>query len=91
MTYLLQRIQDRLVGILRAARVLLAGVDVITVWVDAVPIATRADERRWRNVAVLAWPVCILTACELLQLRNRHSQVLTEPRRPCRFALRHRP
>ena len=70
--YLLQRIQDRHVGILGTACVLLAGVDVITVRVDDVPIA-KADERRRRPVDVLAWPVCILTACELQQLRNRHS------------------
>ena len=42
---LLQCIQDRLVGILRAAGVLPAGVDVITVRVDDVPIA-RAG--KWR-------------------------------------------
>jgi hypothetical protein len=52
MTYLLQRIQDRLVGILRSASVLLAG-EVITVRVDDVPRA-RADERRRRPLAVLA-------------------------------------
>ena len=45
---------------------------MITVRVDDVPIA-KADERRRRPVDVLAWPVCILTACELQQLRNRHS------------------
>jgi hypothetical protein len=53
MAYLLQRIQDRLVGILRSARVLLAGVELITVRVDDVPIS-RADERQRRLVAVLA-------------------------------------
>lgn len=52
-TYLLKRIQDRLVGIFRAARVLLAGVDVVTVRVDDVPIA-RVDELRRRPVAALA-------------------------------------
>jgi hypothetical protein len=87
---LLQRIQDRLVGILRAASVLLAGVDVITVRVDDVPIA-RADERRWLTVALLAGPASILTSCELLQLRNWRPEVLTEPRGPCRLALRYRP
>ena len=46
-------IQDRLVGILRGASVLLARVDVITGRVDDVPIA-RADQRRRRPVAVLA-------------------------------------
>ena len=50
---LLQGIQDRLVGILRAAGVLPAGVDVITVRVDDVPMA-RADEGRRRLVAALA-------------------------------------
>ena len=38
----------------------LPGVDVITARVGDVPIA-RADE----PVAVMAWPVSILTACEL--------------------------
>jgi hypothetical protein len=71
---LLQCIQDRLVGVLRAASVLLADVDVITVRVDDVPIA-RADERRWLTVALLAGPASILTSCELLQLRNWHSEV----------------
>ena len=53
LTDLLQRIQDRLVGVLRAASVLLAGVDVITVRVDDVPIA-RAGERRRRPAVLLA-------------------------------------
>ena len=53
MAYLLQRIQDCLVGILRAARVLLAGVHVITMRVDDGPI-TKTDERQRRPVAVLA-------------------------------------
>jgi hypothetical protein len=42
---LLQGIHDRLVGILRAAGVLPAGVDVITVRVDDMLMA-RADEGR---------------------------------------------
>ena len=50
---LLQGIQDRLVGILYAAGVLPAGVDVITVRVDDVPMA-REDERRRRPVDSLA-------------------------------------
>ena len=50
---LLQGIQDRLVGILRAAGVLPAGVDEITVRVDDVVMA-RADEGRRRLVAALA-------------------------------------
>ena len=50
---LLQSIQDRLVGILRAAGVLPAGVDVITVRVDDVLMA-RADLGRRRLVAALA-------------------------------------
>ena len=50
---LLQGIQDRLVGILRAAGVLPAGVDVITMRVDDV-LMTRADEGRRRPVVVLA-------------------------------------
>ena len=49
----LQGIQNRLVGILRAAGVLPAGVDVITERVDDVPMA-RADEGRRRLVAALA-------------------------------------
>ena len=49
----LQGIQNRLVGILRAAGVLPAGVDVITVRVDDVLMA-RADEGRRRLVAALA-------------------------------------
>ena len=53
MADLLQRIQDPLVGVLRAASVLLAGVDVITVRVDDVPIA-RAGERRRRPAVLLA-------------------------------------
>jgi hypothetical protein len=70
MTDRLQRIQDCLVGILRAASVLVAGVDAITVPVDDVPIA-RADERQRRPVAVVAWPVSILTACELSGMSRR--------------------
>ena len=50
---LLQGVQDRLVGILRAAGVQLAGVDVITVRVDDVLMA-RADEGWLRLVAALA-------------------------------------
>ena len=53
MTYLLQRIQDHVVGILRAARVLLAGMDVITARIDDVQIAG-GDERQRRPVDVLA-------------------------------------
>ena len=53
MADLLQRIQDRLVGVLRAASVLLAGVDVITVRVDDVPIA-RAGKWRPRPAVLLA-------------------------------------
>ena len=49
----LQGIQNRLVGILRAASVLPAGVDVITVRVDDVQTAG-ADEGRRRLVAALA-------------------------------------
>ena len=72
MADLLQRIQDRLVGglrgYIRAAIVLLAGVDVITVRVNDVPLA-RADERRLPTAALLARPAAILASCELLQLR----------------------
>ena len=50
---LLQGIQDRLMGILRAAGVLQAGVDVITVRVDDMPME-RADEGRRRLVDSLA-------------------------------------
>ena len=50
----LQGIQNRLVGILRAAGVLPAGVDVIAVQVDDVQMAG-ADEGRMRLVAALAW------------------------------------
>ena len=50
---LLQGIQDRLVGILRAAGVLPAGVDVITVRFDDMLMA-RAGEGRWRLVDSLA-------------------------------------
>ena len=53
MADLLQRIQDPLVGVLRAASVLLAGVDVITVRVDDVPIA-RAGKWRPRPAVLLA-------------------------------------
>ena len=49
----LQGIQNRLVGILRAAGLLPAGVDVITVRVDDVVMA-RGDEGRRRLVAALA-------------------------------------
>ena len=46
MAHLLQRIQDRLVGILRAVSVLLAGtVDVIIVRVDDVPWANEGRRR----------------------------------------------
>ena len=45
MTDLLQRIQDRLVGTLRAASVLLAGEDVIAVRVDDVPIARHSGKQ----------------------------------------------
>ena len=77
-------------GILRAAGVLPAGVDVITVRVDDVLMA-RADEGRRRLDAALARPVCFLPAPELHELRDLHSDVLAEPRCPSRFALRHRP
>jgi hypothetical protein len=50
---LLQGIQDRLVGILRAAGVLPAGVDVITVRIDDV-LMVRADEGGRRLVDALA-------------------------------------
>ena len=90
MADLLQGIQNRLVSILRAACVLPAGVDVITVRVDDVLMA-RADEGRRRLVAALARPVCFLPACEQQELRDRHSEVLAEARGPSRFALRHRP
>ena len=69
---LLQGVQDRLVGILRAAGVLLTGVDVITVRVDDVQTAG-ADEGRRGLVAAPAWPVCILPAGEQKQLGDRHS------------------
>ena len=68
----LQGIQNRLVGILRAAGVLPAGVDVVAVQVDDVPMAG-ADEGRMRLVAALAWPVCILLTGEQKQLRDQHS------------------
>ena len=68
----LQGIQNRLLGILRAVGVLPAGVDVVAVQVDDVPMAG-ADEGRMRLVAALAWPVCILLAGEQKQLRDRHS------------------
>jgi hypothetical protein len=48
MADLLEGIQDRLVGILRAAGVLPAGVDVIAVRVDDMLLA-RADEG-WRRL-----------------------------------------
>ena len=83
----LQGIQDRLVCILRAAGVLPAGVDVITVRVDE----GRAEEGRRRLDAALARPVCFLQAREVHELRDLHSDVLAEPRRPSRFALRPRP
>jgi len=54
---------------------LLAGVDVITVHVNDVPIAGADKLRRG----------------SLLQLGNRHTNVLAEPRRPRGLALRHRP
>jgi hypothetical protein len=53
MADLLQPIQERSVDVLRAASVLLAGADVITVRVDDVPIAS-AEERRLLTVALLA-------------------------------------
>ena len=53
MADLLEGIQDRLVGILRAAGVLPAGVDVIAVRVDDMLLA-RADEGRRRLVDSLA-------------------------------------
>ena len=53
MADLLQGIQDRLVGVLRAAGVLPAGVDVITVRVDDMPMVT-ADEGRQRLAISLA-------------------------------------
>ena len=71
----LQGIQDRLVCILRAAGVLQAGVDVITVRVDDVLMA-RADEGRRRLDAALARPVCFLPAREVHELRDLHSDVL---------------
>ena len=58
--------------------------------VDDVTTA-RADERRWLTVDLLAGPASILISCELLQLRNWHSEVLKEQRGPCRLALRYRP
>ena len=61
MAYLLKGIQNRLVSILRAACVLPAGVDVITVRVDDVVMA-RADEGRMRLGAALARSVCFLLA-----------------------------
>jgi len=88
MADLLQRSQDRLVGVLHAASVLLAGVDVIAELVDDAPIA-RADKRRRLTVAWLAWPAAVLTTCKLPQQRNKHTKVLTEPRCPCRLALCH--
>ena len=51
------------------------GVDVITVHVNDVLIA-RADELRRGS---------------LIQLKNRHTKVLAEPRRPRSLALHHRP
>ena len=45
MTDLLQRTQDRLAGILRAARVLLVGVDAITVRADG-PMTCRLQGQR---------------------------------------------
>ena len=54
----LQRSQDRLVGVLRAASVLLAGVEVITELVNDVPIA-RIDKRCRLTVAWLVWPAAI--------------------------------
>ena len=74
MADLLQCIQDRLVCILRAASVLPAGVDVITVRVNDVPIAM-ADEGRRRLVSVLARAVCCRPACEEHELRDRQSYV----------------
>ena len=53
MADLFQRIQDRLVVVFRAERLLLACVDVISMRVDDVPIA-RAEERRRLIVALLA-------------------------------------
>ena len=53
MANLLQGIQNRLVGILRAASVLPTGVDVITMRVDDVQLAG-ADEGRMRLIAALA-------------------------------------
>ena len=57
-TDLVQRIQDRLVVVFRAASVLLAGVDVITVRVNDVLIA-RADDCFFGLSP--CWPVSILT------------------------------
>ena len=90
MADLLQDIQNRLMCILRAACVLPAGVDVITVRVDDVLMA-RADEGRMRLGAALARPVCFLPSCEQHELRDLQSEVLAEPRCPSGFALRHRP
>ena len=62
---LLQRSQNGLVCVLQAACVLLAGVNVITVAVNDVPMA-RADK---------------LCRGRLMQLGNRHTKGLAEPRR----------
>ena len=61
MADLLHGIQNRLVGVLRAAGVLPAGLDVITVRVDDVVMA-RAHEGWRRLVDSLAGPVYILPA-----------------------------
>ena len=55
-----------------SARVLLAGVVVITELVDDVTIA-RADKRRRLPLASLAWPAAVLpTTCSLPQLWDLH-------------------
>ena len=94
MADLLQRCQDCLVCVLRAAGVLLAGVDVITKvftvteLVNDVPNSS-ADKRRRLTVAWLAWPAAVLlTTCSLPQLRNRHTGRATMS---CRLGLTSRP